>query len=130
MATTSVRTGGGVPGQVTAARILVFIQAALELLGALVAAAMARKSGHAAALGVAGAIDLVFGVALLVAGMKMGGCESWTRTLVLGFEFLVILVSIFALIVGSLINILLLATAIAVIALMVTAPARSCFAGR
>lgn len=130
MATTSVRHGGGVPGQVTAARVLVFIQAAFLLLGALLLAVVARRTGHPAAAGIAAAIDAIFGITLVAAGVKMGGCEGWTRTFVMLFEVLVLAVQVFSLIAGGVVGILGIALAIAVLVLLSTAPARSCFAGR
>lgn len=128
MATTSVRRGGGVPGQVTAARVLVFIQAFFLLVGAALLAAVANRTGHTAAAGIAAAIDAIFGVTLVAAGVKMGGCESWTRTFVMWFEVLVLAIQVWSIIAGGVVGVLGIALAIAVLVLLATGPARSCFA--
>lgn len=130
MATTSVRHGGGLPGQVTAARILVFIQAFFLLAAALILAVAARRTGHTAAAAGLAAINGIFGVTLMAAGVKMGACESWTPAVVIAFEVLLLILQVVNIVVGAPIGIIGVAIAIAVLVLMSTAPARSCFAGR
>ena len=131
MATTSVRHGGGgLPGQVTAARILVFIQAFFLLAAALLLAVAAQRTGHTAGAAGLAAINGIFGITLVAAGVKMGACESWTRAVVMGFEVLLLILQVVNVILGAPIGVIGLAIAIAVLVLLSTAPARSCFAGR
>jgi O-antigen/teichoic acid export membrane protein len=60
----------------------------------------------------------------------MGACEQWTRVTVLSIEGLIILNDVATIALGARVGLIGLAIAVAVTVLLLTAPARACFAGR
>jgi hypothetical protein len=115
---------------VTAARVLVFIQAALMLLAAIALGAAGASTGHGALGGVLAAVNGILAITLLAAGVRMGACEQWTRVTVLSIEGLIILNDVATIALGARVGLIGLAIAVAVTVLLLTAPARACFARR
>ena len=129
MSTLSRQAGPAVPGQVTAVRILIGIQAAFMFLGALGDVALGAQNNKVAAGVVFGVIQLVLGLTLVAAIVKLGGCEPWTRVAVIGFQALVVLVDVAVMVsTGRAFGVIDIIFAAVIVGLLLTSPARACFA--